>query len=205
MNHRMSAIRASVGRTMVAVPIAVVLLAGSACGTTAETDPVAGDHPATTATSERTTSAAPRFEDEVVDGECFLTAAEMSTLAGVSVDAAENVTATGLDGSARSRCEYNRGMGTFRFPVASISVRPPDEGLPIDLVVALHTPEDSRTIPGIARAVVISEETSDLRAWICTDHLAVTVLLSTNGLPSLPTDEQWADAARRIVARLPAR
>ncbi len=200
----MAAIRASVGRTLVTVPIAVVLLLDSACGNTAESDPVARDQP-TIATSERTTSATPRFEDEVVDGECFLTAAEMSTLAGVSVDTAENVTATGLDGSAHSRCEYNRGMGTFRLPMASISVRPPDEGLPIDLVVALHTPDDSRTIPGIARAVVISEETSDLRVWICTDHLAVTVLLSTNGLPSLPTDEQWADAARRIVARLPAR
>ncbi|MEV0292294.1 hypothetical protein [Nocardia sp. NPDC050710] len=178
-----------------------LVMSAAACGSVVEGNPVAG--PQSTTTAPPAGVDAP-LEEHAVDNECVLDAAEISALARVSLDDGSDTKTKRSDGSFGRSCTYYLTAGGILSFTASIKVMRPQQGAVTDAMIARRTEPGTCIIRGIGRAVLIEGQTEYPRAWIFTDKFVATIFLVGSNLPTPPTEDRWAAAARQIVAELPA-
>ncbi|WP_255056199.1 hypothetical protein [Nocardia otitidiscaviarum] len=202
--------RARIGRVIMAVPIAMVVMASSACSNADESEASADAQPSIS-TTEQTPTRTSVLDQDVLEDECILTAAEVKTLVDVDVKEGENNAFTKHDGSEYRSCEYYFALKDLMSPLAQINVRRAMQGMPLDVVLELQDVPGDHPIPGIAREVLVKDNRSGVTIY--TDAYIVSISIFTGmtdlidkNTPlsiTLPTDDEWATISRKVVARLP--
>nr|KOY50000.1 hypothetical protein ISGA_06545 [Gordonia sp. NB41Y] len=145
----------------------------------------------------------PRLRDHVLPSDCLLTGAQMSALAGVALDDGDDTRLINQGRPDSYNCSYYLTAGGILSFTGTIKVQQPESGPITDEIVAGLTEPGSTTVPGIARAVIITPPDDYPQMWVITDDYVVSVVLVGSNLPAQPSTAAWTTAAREVVAALP--
>lgn len=153
----------------------------------------------------RTTPGTPRpqLRDHVLPSDCLLTGAQMSALAGVTLDDGDDTRLINPGRPDSYNCSYYLTAGGILSFTGTIKVQQPQSGPITDNLIAGLSEPGSTTVPGIAREVIITPPDDYPQMWVVTDDHVVSVVLVGSNLPAQPSTAAWTTAAREVVAVLP--